>query len=196
MMRFVGMLPLLLTVGCATTLPPVEATYDKQPSITTSLTAKVTFTTGSVNGTIVRPWRMIQLGSGFAAINSGQPVDARFGPEDQEDAQNLLGATLVEARVIGARLPLDSSVQPDLTIKLDFLKTDLVHQNLFYVLDVRMSIQGLEKHMERIYHIDVHEADSTAERWNSTFPRNKIKAKKMLLNNAIPDIETFLKERN
>jgi hypothetical protein len=186
---------LLLIAGCATKLPPVEATYDGTVLVRTSLTAKVNRTTGAVVGTLSQPKRLIPVAGAFIAVDAGPSFDARFGATDQEDVRALLAAELVRTGLIKEIIPPESTAPPDIVITLDFVKTELVRQNLFYVLDVDVSIQGGGKRLDRQYHIDVHEQDSTAERWHSTFTRNKIKAKKLILKNAIPDIEAFLSDK-
>jgi hypothetical protein len=187
-------LSLLLLAGCVTKLPPVEATYDQPPSIKTSLKAKVKRTTGKVIGNLSQPQRLMPAAGALIAVPAGPAFDARFGSADQEDTTKLLSSELVRIGVVKTALPSESTEEPDITIQLDFVRTELVRQNLFYVLDVNMSVQGHGKRIDRQYHIDVHEQDSTEERWGSTFSRNKVKAKKLVIKYAIPDIEAFLKE--
>lgn len=185
-------LTIFMLVGCATKLPPVEPTYDEPPFINTEKTAKVDYVTGAVVGTLSQPRQVMPVGGMFIAIPTGHKLDARFGSQDQQEVRNLLAMELKRLSIVRAVLSPESNAEPDLYIRLNFVKTELVHLNLFYILDVAMTLQSGSRRVEHNYHIDVYEQDSSAERWNSTFGRNKIKAKKLFLKRAIPDIEKFL----
>lgn len=182
----------LSVVGCAVKLPPVEPTYDRQPAIQTQRTAKLGFVTGAVLGTVSQPAQVIPAAGIFIAVPAGAKLDARFGIQDQQESRDLLAAELERLSIVRTVLPVDSNSRPDFSIDLEFARTELVHQNLFYILDVKMTMKAQGKQVEHKYHIDVHEQDSSAERWNSTYSRNKVKAKKLLLRSAIPEIEDFL----
>jgi len=183
-----------ISAACATKLPPVQASFDGKTSFTSSMSARVTRKTGEVAGSISQPMRIMPIAGTYIGVPGGPAFDARFGIDDQEDTKNLLADELKKLGLIKTLISIDSNEDSDLVVELDFIKTELVHQNLFYVLDIELNARSRGKVMNKTYHIDVHEEDSSVERWHSTFSRNKIKAKKRLLERAIPDIERFLRE--
>lgn len=183
----------LILGGCATQpLPPIDTHYEGHASIKTDRSVRIDFTTGEVTGFVDRAGKVVGTGTTFISVPTGDIVDQRFGAKQQKETCDLLANDLIRLGIVRSVAASDSSAPADLSIRLDFIKTENGKISLSYVLDVNMTLQAAGKSTTRNYHIDVWEQDNANERWHSTVERNKTKAIKRLLEKAIPDIEDFL----
>jgi hypothetical protein len=133
---------------------------------------------------------MVAAGGTFIALPSNQVFDPRFNREDQLRVAQHLSEELARTQ-IAKPAKKESTASDEIRILLRFTKTEFRTYRRSYLIHLTVVISDGNKKLEREYVVDSSERDDSAEAWNSTAGRHKIKATKLIIERVLQDLQKF-----
>jgi hypothetical protein len=187
---------LLLTVtvvsGCATELPEVTHRYEGSVAIRTDKTVWLKAATVEPTGRIEKESTMISANGVLVAVPTGQSFDPRFGRKDQQQLAQHLGEELVRTGIVKSIATANSPTPDETQVVIEFISTEFRHLSRSYIIRLKVTMIDGERRLEREYRVDSSERDNSAEAWNSTAGRHKIKANKLIVERVINDLQQVM----
>lgn len=180
-----------LLSGCATPLPLNTLKYEDDLGVRSSKEATVVVVSGPERGSEGSGY--MPAGGVFIPIVMGPNPELQFHGDDQQEFAQSLRTELVRTGVLKAA-EADDGRNRDFKIRIFFAQTQHYPTFQQYALEVVVEMTGGKEPALKHYRILSSDKDTTWEKWNTNAYQGKQKAAKLLLDELMPDIATYIAE--